>query len=104
MLILSEFAGAAQTLGSGAILINPFNTAEVSQATLHMDTTTTTSVTRATTIRITTTTTGDLRRASHGHYNKNEYNNNEYNNNDDNNNRRSSTRFTWTRASGRSAT
>ena len=34
MLILSEFAGAAQTLGSGAILINPFNTAEVSQATL----------------------------------------------------------------------
>ena len=32
VLILSEFAGAAQTLGSGAILINPFNTAEVSQA------------------------------------------------------------------------
>ena len=26
VLILSEFIGAAQTLGSGAILVNPFNT------------------------------------------------------------------------------
>eukprot|EP00316_Scyphosphaera_apsteinii_P000206 CAMPEP_0119329412 /NCGR_PEP_ID=MMETSP1333-20130426/75747_1 /TAXON_ID=418940 /ORGANISM="Scyphosphaera apsteinii, Strain RCC1455" /LENGTH=1456 /DNA_ID=CAMNT_0007338521 /DNA_START=106 /DNA_END=4476 /DNA_ORIENTATION=- len=39
VLILSEFAGAAQTLGSGAILVNPFNTDEVSHAiyeALHM--------------------------------------------------------------------
>ena len=26
VLILSEFIGAAQTLGSGALLVNPFNT------------------------------------------------------------------------------
>ena len=32
VLVLSEFAGAAQTLGSGAILVNPFNTDEVSKA------------------------------------------------------------------------
>jgi len=39
VLILSEFAGAAQTLGSGALLVNPFNTDEVSNAifaALHM--------------------------------------------------------------------
>jgi len=32
VLILSEFSGGAQTLGSGAILVNPFNTDEVSRA------------------------------------------------------------------------
>ena len=39
VLILSEFVGAAQTLGSGALLVNPFNTDEVSRAlyeALHM--------------------------------------------------------------------
>lgn len=39
VLILSEFSGGAQTLGSGAILVNPFNTDEVSRAiydALHM--------------------------------------------------------------------
>jgi len=39
VLILSEFAGAAQTLGSGAILVNPFNTDAVASAlyeALHM--------------------------------------------------------------------
>ena len=39
VLILSEFVGAAQTLGSGALLVNPFNTDELSRAlydALHM--------------------------------------------------------------------
>ena len=31
VLILSEFVGAAQTLGSGALLVNPFNTDEASR-------------------------------------------------------------------------
>jgi trehalose 6-phosphate synthase/phosphatase len=39
VLVLSEFIGAAQTLGSGAILVNPFNTDELAEAmytALHM--------------------------------------------------------------------
>jgi len=32
VLVLSEFAGAAQALGAGAVLINPYNTDEVAQA------------------------------------------------------------------------
>ena len=32
VLLLSEFAGAAQALGAGALLINPYNTDEVAQA------------------------------------------------------------------------
>lgn len=32
VLVLSEFAGAAQALGAGALLINPYNTDEVAQA------------------------------------------------------------------------
>ena len=32
VLILSEFVGAAQTLGSGALLVNPCNTDEVAKA------------------------------------------------------------------------
>jgi len=34
VLVLSEFAGAAQALGAGALLINPYNTDEVA-TTLH---------------------------------------------------------------------
>ena len=39
VLVLSEFIGAAQTLGSGAILVNPFNTDALAKAiyeALHM--------------------------------------------------------------------
>ena len=32
VLVLSEFAGAAQALGAGALLVNPYNTDEVAQA------------------------------------------------------------------------
>lgn len=32
MLVLSEFAGAAQALGAGALLVNPYNVAEVAKA------------------------------------------------------------------------
>ena len=32
VLVLSEFAGAAQSLGAGAILVNPWNVADVAQA------------------------------------------------------------------------
>jgi hypothetical protein len=32
VLVLSEFAGAAQSLGAGAILVNPWNIADVAQA------------------------------------------------------------------------
>ena len=31
VLVLSEFAGAAQSLGAGAILVNPWNIADVAQ-------------------------------------------------------------------------
>ena len=34
VLILSEFIGAAQTLGSGALLVNPFNTDALAKVTL----------------------------------------------------------------------
>ena len=40
VVVLSEFVGAAQTLGSGALLVNPFNTDEVAKAlyeALHME-------------------------------------------------------------------
>ena len=32
MLILSEFAGAAQSLGAGALQVNPWNISEVADA------------------------------------------------------------------------
>ena len=32
VLILSEFAGAAQSLGAGSVLVNPWNVTEVAQA------------------------------------------------------------------------
>ena len=32
VLVLSEFAGAAQSLGAGAVLVNPWNTSDVSEA------------------------------------------------------------------------
>ena len=32
VLVLSEFAGAAQALGAGALLVNPYNTDEVATA------------------------------------------------------------------------
>ena len=34
VLVLSEFAGAAQALGAGALLVNPYNVAEVLTLTL----------------------------------------------------------------------
>jgi len=34
VLVLSEFAGAAQSLGAGAILVNPWNIADVAQVGL----------------------------------------------------------------------
>ena len=32
VLVLSEFAGAAQSLGAGALLVNPWNISDVAQA------------------------------------------------------------------------
>lgn len=34
VLVLSEFAGAAQSLGAGAILVNPWNVADVAQVSV----------------------------------------------------------------------